>query len=75
MANHNFGNRPTIKFDTEEVKSYLDGMIRYWRKERDRGSTPLAMARCYIDAYQSVRVSIFGKTLEKEDEVKNGIRK
>lgn len=61
--------KPTVKFDPIDIKNYLDGLIHYWRKERDKGTTPPLVCRCYIDAYQSVRVSIFGKLLPKE--VKN----
>lgn len=51
----------TVKFEKEEVKKYLDECITFWRKQRDEGETE--KAPCYIDAYQSVRMSLFGETL------------
>jgi len=52
----------TIEFTEEAVKKYLDDAITYWRKLRDSGSpsSPHYIVY-YIDAYQSVRVSLFGE--------------
>jgi hypothetical protein len=70
----------TIEFTEEAVKEYLDDCIRLWREYRDVahsyfGPDPsdkqkfiaerqAASARNYIDAYQSVRSSLFGEPLD-----------
>ena len=54
---------PTVEFTEEAVKGYLDKCITRWR-EADRTD----MRAHYVDAYQSVRVSIFGELLPKEGE-------
>ena len=50
----------TIPFTEEEVKAYLDRTIRAWRKVNAEGNED---AIFYIDAFQSIRSSIFGETL------------
>lgn len=52
----------------DEIKEYLDDAIRHWRKKRDNATTDgdKVMAVCYVDAFQSVRVSIFGELLPLE---------
>ena len=57
MANPN----ETIDFTEEEVKAYLDAAITHWR-----GCPPSEMRSHYVDAFQSVRTSIFGELLPKE---------
>jgi hypothetical protein len=58
-----------IPFTEEDVKAYLDRVITDWRRRKDNaggpdGDTPMyAMATCHIDAYQSVRISLFGELL------------
>ena len=54
-----------IPFTKKAVKEYLDKCILYWRKKKKEGCV---YAHYYIDAFQSVRVSLFGKTLEKKEE-------
>lgn len=49
-------------FEKDAVKDYLDTNIRYWRAEREYSIDP---AKYYIDAYQSVRMSLFGELLEE----------
>lgn len=56
--------------DPDKLLEYLDDAITRWRKERDKFSAndrPIAqgrrMAACYVDAYQSVRMSVFGELL------------
>jgi hypothetical protein len=53
----------------EKLKSFLDNSIRYWRKKKQEAGTPNEhlTASCYVDAYQSVRVSMFNEVLPKED--------
>lgn len=59
--------RDKVKFTEKAIKEYLDRNIECWRDKRDdvkfsRESKNLAIH--YIDAYQSVRVSIFGELLK-----------
>lgn len=69
----------TIAFTEEAVREYLDASIKFWRKKRDeahdypgtvpsdlqkeRADSQEAMASHYIDAFQSVRSSLFGELL------------
>lgn len=53
---------PTIPFTSAAVRDYLDGAIRQWREYHATGEDQL-LAACYIDAFQSVRVSLFGELL------------
>jgi len=58
--------RDTIAFTEEAVKEYLDTAIRHWRDVRDeekRADSDYGMATHYIDAFQSVRISLFGELL------------
>jgi len=54
-----------ISFNEKAVKEYLDTRIRYWRKERDENNCEFAVY--YIDAFQSVRSSLFGEILKNEN--------
>lgn len=49
----------------DELRDYLDDSIRAWREQRDSniGRAEEHTATCYIDAFQSVRVSVFGELL------------
>lgn len=58
----------TVPFNKKDVKEYLDDCIRYWRKKKEvaeEGTPEKLMAVCYVDSYQSVRISLFGKLLKK----------
>lgn len=44
----------------EDIKQYLDNCIVFWRNKRDKENSKIAPY--YIDAFQSIRCSIFGKT-------------
>lgn len=48
-----------------EVRKYLDDTIRGWReaKEETTNKHDQHTAACYVDAFQSVRKTIFGETL------------
>jgi len=48
------------------VRAYLDRLIVHWRGRREnaKDDDKKLMAICYIDAYQSVRISIFGELLK-----------
>ncbi len=67
------GEMLEVEFTEEAVKGYLDNAIVFWRKRRDEAPQTAAgiklnlMAEHYIDAYQSVRVSLFGDTLPIEN--------
>jgi len=53
-----------LPFTEKDIKAYLDKVIRHWRM---CDSTPEMRAH-YIDAYQSVRTSIFGDCLPVDPE-------
>jgi len=48
-----------IELTEEAVKRYLDECIDYWRAAKEHG---VKWAVYYLDAYQSVRTSLFGQT-------------
>lgn len=51
--------------DLDEVKVFLDYAIRRWREIRnDPMHQHHDKAPCYIDAYQSCRMTIFDELLE-----------
>jgi hypothetical protein len=61
-----------VPFEKDMVKAYLDLNITSWRKrlgdaEHGGDSVSQQMAICYIDAYQSMRVSLFGELLAHPD--------
>lgn len=46
------------------VREYCDDMITRWRAIRDDPDHELSdVAPCYVDAYQSARVSLLGELL------------
>lgn len=56
--------------EADWLREYLDGSIRAWRKMKDEATGDAAQvamkrhtATCYVDAFQSVRTSVFGETL------------
>lgn len=66
------GPQPLISMTPQEIREYLDEGIMSWRSQRDQAANPghesgdavlHAMARYYIDAFQSVRSTLFGETL------------
>lgn len=60
---------PKLQITEEQVLGYLDNAIREWRvrvqKERI-GTRGHLMATCYVDAFQSMRVSLFLELLSPE---------
>lgn len=52
------------------VKGYLDGYIMKWREilKNSKTKDDKLIAKCNIDTYQSVRVSILGETLAENNE-------
>lgn len=57
-----------VRFTKDEIKKYLDHCITLWRERRDSSGSQAEMAVYYIDAYQSVRVSIYGELLEVNED-------
>jgi len=57
-----------VPFKRKDVKAYLDKCIRKWRRiGNDKSDLKKEMAIYYIDAFQSVRISLFGELLPKEE--------
>lgn len=52
-----------VPFTEEGVKNYLDNVITHWR----RCDAEPEMRSHYLDAYQSVRISLFGELLPQEE--------
>ena len=50
----------TIPLTENDIQEYLDKCINYWREKNDEGDE---RAVYYIDAFQSVRISLIGDTL------------
>jgi len=59
----------TVPFKEKAVRMYLDRCINYWRNRRDFEDDE--EADHYIDAFQKVRISLFGKPLSGD--MKDGI--
>lgn len=62
---------PKLTMTEDEILTYLDGAITKWRLIKHKHSddfvpNKLHMAICYIDAFQSVRDSLFGEVLPVE---------
>lgn len=62
----------TINFNRKEVRAYCDRLIEHWRETRHRAAgkgneEDILIADCYIDAYQSLRISFFGQSLLKKE--------
>lgn len=58
-------NDAVVPFTKEDVMLYLDLAIMRWRLRRDNDGSEIA--EYYIDAYQSVRTSLFGETLSADE--------
>lgn len=64
-----------VELSEEAVKAYLDTAITSWRRTRDQTALDPAlvsdyvMAVHYIDAFQSMRTSLFAETLSTSSEV------
>jgi hypothetical protein len=53
----------TIPFVEKDVKEYLDRAITRWRTFPGYELASKEMASHYVDAFQSVRMSLFGELL------------
>ncbi len=51
----------TIPFNKTDIKGYLDRCIIYWKTKQDFGDND---AKCYIDAFQCVKKTLFGDKLK-----------
>lgn len=62
----------TVQFTEKDVKAYLDECVVFWRKKRDnpliKEQSRIRMAEHYVDAFQSVRMSLFGELLSIKEE-------
>ncbi len=52
-----------VPFEESKVKEYLDNCIVFWREQRESGGEMSAIAVYYVDAFQSMRTSLFGELL------------
>ena len=61
-------NAYIVPFKKKDIKKYLDNCIINWRDRRsiETEDDEILIAKCYIDAFQSMRISIFGETLSKD---------
>lgn len=52
----------------EDIKKYIDECIFYWRDKRNTANDGVSIwtAICYVDAFQSIRNSIFDEMLPFE---------
>lgn len=63
-----------VAFNEEAVKAYFDRAIQYWRSRGKKDSKDfdyisVVTAAHYVDAYQSMRMSLFGELLPEEEEI------
>jgi hypothetical protein len=59
-----------VEFEEEAVREYLDRLITHWREIRNSSTdntVEQVKAICYTDAYQNVRVSLFGDVPQDKD--------
>lgn len=66
-------------WEVEEVREYLDDVISEWRRRLivlppEYTVPDVSMCRYYIDAYQSVRVSLLGELLPMTPEQETWLR-
>jgi len=55
----------TVPITKKDIKEYLSNCIIYWRAIKESPTNiNKNIAVYYIDAYQSVYISLFGETLE-----------
>ena len=54
-----------IPFTKQDIQKYLDKCIIFWREQRKKEH--MLFADYYIDAFQSVRKTLFGELLPEPD--------
>ena len=61
-------NAYIVPFERKLVKEYLDNCIINWRDQLDKSKNDKEklIAECYCDAFQCMRISIFGETLSED---------
>ena len=58
----------TVSFTENDIKEYLDKAIKRWRKVLKNNNHPdNEIAIYYCDAFQSVRISLFGEALLQDN--------
>lgn len=60
----------TIRYTPEIILAHIDMTIHHWRSRlRDTAPDSLEQVRCacYVDAYQSMRSTLFGELLPLDD--------
>jgi hypothetical protein len=62
-------NKTDIVF-VNTIARYLDGCIIFWRAKKRSAETDedKIIASCYVDAYQSARISLLGELLPLPEE-------
>jgi hypothetical protein len=62
----------TITFTKKAVREYLDKSIIYWwaRRDSSRSEVDTEISTNYVDAFQSVRNSLFGELLPLKQKTK-----
>ena len=56
-----------IELTEESIKKYLDERITFWRTNYNAQSDEdILIKSCYVDAFQSVRTSLFNELKPKE---------
>lgn len=55
----------TLQMDPDAIRTYLDGHIDHWRRQKELTLTRRADIKCdaYLDAYQGIREALFGERL------------
>jgi hypothetical protein len=59
----------SLVISEQTILKYLDNAIDMWRKKvllYSDGNNNKLMAQCYVDAFQSVRISLFGELKKPE---------
>lgn len=60
----------TLRHNPDIIKTHIDMMIHHWRgklRVSDPNSDAQLRAACYVDAYQSMRSTMFGELLPLDD--------
>lgn len=62
----------TVTFNENSIKKYLESMVEFWRDKRNEAdlkddTSAHIMAKCYINAFQSVYSSLFGALVPKNE--------
>lgn len=58
---------PTIELTEDALKEYIDKNIMFWREKSMSCGYNSKIAVYYIDAFQSIRISLLGKLLPNDN--------